>query len=148
MKSVTTKVAVAGAVLLLAISAFAQVYRFYSPGSIWTVTTIRIKAGMDPAYLQYLGGQLKKDSDSQIKAGYMKSYKILRTLDDVQSSWNMLILREYKSLAQMEADEEKSDKLSRETMHEDDERQIKGYEDRSKVREVLATRTTRELILK
>ena len=148
MKSVATKVAVAAAALLLAISAFAQVYRFYSPGSIWTVTTIRIKAGMDPAYLQYLDGQLKKDSDSQIKAGYMKSYKILRTLDDVQSSWNMLILREYKSLAQMEADEEKSDKLSRETMHEDDEKQMKGYEDRSKVREVLATRTTRELILK
>ena len=148
MKSVITKVAVAAGVLLLAISAFAQVYRFYSPGSIWTVTTIRIKAGMDPAYLQYLDGQLKKDSDSQIKAGYMKSYKILRTLDDVQSSWNMLILREYKSLAQMEADEEKSDKLSRETMHEDDEKQMKGYEDRSKVREVLATRTTRELILK
>jgi len=60
----------------------------------------------------------------------------------------MLILREYKSLAQMEGDEEKSDKLSRETMHEDDEKQMKGYEDRSKVREVLATRTTRELILK
>ena len=148
MKSVVTKVAVAAGVLLLAISAFAQVYRFYSPGSIWTVTTIRIKAGMDPAYLQYLDSQLKKDSDAQIKAGYMKSYKILRTLDDVQSSWNMLILREYKSLGQMEADEEKSDKLSRETMHEDDERQMKGYEDRSKVREVLATRTTRELILK
>ncbi len=148
MKSVANKVVVAAAALLLAISAFAQVYRFYSPGSIWTVTTIRIKAGMDPAYLQYLDGQLKKDSDSQIKAGYMKSYKVLRTLDDVQSSWNMLILREYKSLAQMEGDEEKSDKLSRETMHEDDEKQMKGYEDRSKVREVLATRTTRELILK
>ena len=148
MKSVVTKVAVAAGVLLLAISAFAQVYRFYSPGSIWTVTTIRIKAGMDPAYLQYLDGQLKKDSDSQIKAGYMKSYKILRTVDDVQSSWNMLILREYKSLGQMEADEEKSDKLSRDTMREDDEKQMKGYEDRSKVREVMATRTTRELILK
>jgi len=86
MKSVANKVVVAAAALLLAISAFAQVYRFYSPGSIWTVTTIRIKAGMDPAYLQYLDGQLKKDSDSQIKAGYMKSYKVLRTLDDVQSS--------------------------------------------------------------
>jgi hypothetical protein len=148
MKSVATKVVVAAAALVLAISAFAQVYRYYSPGSIWTVTTIRIKAGMDPAYLQYLDGQLKRESDAQIKAGYMKSYKILRTLDDVQSSWNMLILREYKSLAQMEADEEKSDRLARETMHEDDDKQMKGYEDRSKVREVLATRTTRELILK
>ena len=78
----------------------------------------------------------------------MKSYKILRTMDDVESSWNMLILREFKSLAQMEADEEKSDALSREALREDDQKEMQGYEDRSKVREVLSTRTARELILK
>jgi hypothetical protein len=48
----------------------------------------------------------------------------------------------------MEADEEKSDMLSRETLREDDQKTMQGWEDRSKVREVLATRTTRELILK
>ena len=104
MKSLTVKLAVALAALSLAIAAYAQIYRYYNNGSIWTVTTIRIKAGMDPAYLQYLDGQAKKESDAQIKAGYMKSYKILRTLDDDESSWNLLILREYKSLAAMEAD--------------------------------------------
>jgi hypothetical protein len=148
MKSVVAKLAVALAALTLVIAAFAQVHRYYSPGSIWTVTTIRIKAGMDPAYLQYLDGQLKKESDAQVKAGYMKSYKVLRTLDDDESSWNMLILREYKSLAAMEADEEKADTLSRETLRDDDQKQMQGYEDRSKIREVLATRTARELILK
>jgi len=148
MKPVAAKLAVAFTVLLLAISAFAQVYRYYSPGPIWTVTTIRIKAGMDPAYLQYLDGQFKKESDTQVKAGYMKSYKILRTLDDDESSWNMLILREYKSLAQMEADEEKSDALSRKALGEDDQKEMQGYEDRSKVREILSTRTARELVLK
>jgi len=148
MKSVAAKLAVALATLLLAIPAIAQIYRYYSPGTIWTVTTIRIQAGMDPAYLQYLDGQFKKESDAEVNAGYMKSYKILRTLDDDASTWNMLILREYKSLAEMEADEEKSDKLSRDALHEDDQKQMQGYEDRSKVREVLATRTARELILK
>jgi hypothetical protein len=148
MKPLAAKLAVALAALLLAISAFSQVYRYYSPGSIWTVTTIRIKAGMDPAYFQYLDGQFKKESDVQVKAGYMKSYKILRTMDDVESSWNMLILREFKSLVQMEADEEKSDALSREALREDDQKEMQGYEDRSKVREVLSTRTARELILK
>jgi hypothetical protein len=145
---VAAKLAVALATLLLAIPAIAQIYRYYSPGTIWTVTTIRIQAGMDPAYLQYLDGQFKKESDAEVNAGYMKSYKILRTLDDDASTWNMLILREYKSLAEMEADEEKSDKLSRDVLHEDDQKEMQGYEDRSKVREVLATRTARELILK
>jgi hypothetical protein len=138
--------AVACALLLAAVSASAQIYRYYNPGSVWTVTTIRIKPGMDPAYEQYLDGDFKKESDAQVKAGYMKSYKILRTLDD-DSSWNLIILREYKNLASLEADAEKSDALSRQVVG-DDQSQMHGYEDRSKIREVLGTKTARELMLK
>ena len=138
--------AIFAGVLVLAITATAQVYKFYSPGSVWTVTTIKIKPGMDQAYLAYLDGQFKKESEAQVKAGYMKSYKVLRTLDD-DSSWNLLILREYKSLSSMEADAEKSDALAQQTSGNDDA-QMKGYEDRSRIREVLATKTARELMLK
>ena len=46
-----------------------------------------------------------------MKAGFQKSYKILRTLDD-SGTWNLLILREYASLAAMEANVEKADALS------------------------------------
>ena len=148
MKRFSRKLALAifAGALMLAITATAQVYKYYSPGSVWTVTTIRIKSGMDQAYLSYLDGEFKKESDAQIKAGYMKSYKILRTLDD-DASWNLLILREYKSLAAMEADTEKADALALQTSGNDDV-QMKGYEDRSKIREVLATKTARELMLK
>lgn len=148
MKRFSRKLALAifAGALILAITATAQVYKYYSPGSVWTVTTIRIKSGMDQAYLAYLDGEFKKESDAQVKAGYMKSYKILRTLDD-DASWNLLILREYKSLAAMEADAEKSDALALQTSGNDDV-QMKGYEDRSKIREVLATKTARELMLK
>jgi hypothetical protein len=141
-----TAIALSAAMLLLVVSVSAQVYRYYSPGTIWTVTTIRIKSGMDQAYLAYLDGQFKKESDGMVKAGYMKSYKILRTLDD-DNAWNMIILREYKDLASMEANTEKADVLARE-LTGDDQKQMQGYEDRSKIREVLATKTARELILK
>jgi hypothetical protein len=133
--------------LLVACSVGAQIYRYYKPGTIWSVTAIRIKNGMDPAYLQYLDSQLKKDEDAQVKAGYEKSYHILRTLDDDAASWNLMILREYPSLASLEANEEKADTLTRQTAG-DDQAQMKGYEDRSKVREVLWSKTTRELLLK
>ena len=148
MKRFSRKLALAifAGALMLAITATAQVYKYYSPGSVWTVTTIRIKSGMDQSYLSYLDSEFKKESDAQVKAGYMKSYKILRTLDD-DASWNLLILREYKSLAAMEADTEKSDALALQTSGNDDV-QMKGYEDRSKIREVLATKTARELMLK
>jgi hypothetical protein len=148
MKLISRKMALAicAGALVLAVTATAQVYKYYTPGTVWTVTTIRVKSGMDQAYLNYLDTEFKKESDAQVKAGYMKSYKILRTLDD-DSSWNMLILREYKSLAAMEADAEKSDALSLQTVGNDNV-QMQGYEDRSKIREVLATKTARELMLK
>ena len=104
------------AVALLAIPVAGQIYRYYQPGTIWTVTTIRVHSGMDPAYLQYLDGAFKKDSDAAVQAKYMKSYKILRSVDDDESSWNLLILREFESLASMEANEEKADALSRRVM--------------------------------
>ena len=133
--------------LLAAIPVFGQIYRYYNPATIWTVTTIRINSGMDPAYLQYLDGQFKKDSDAAVKAKYMNSYKILRAIDD-DTSWNMLILREYDSLASLEANQEKADALSRQVLGDDDTKQMQGYEDRSKVRQVLGTKTMRELTLK
>ena len=102
--------------------------------------------GAPEAILEYLDGDFKRESDAQVKAGYMKSYKILRTLDD-DSSWNLIILREYKNLASFESDAEKSDELARQIAG-DDQTQMKGYEDRSKIREVLGTKTARELMLK
>jgi len=130
--------------LLAACSVSAQVYRYYRPGTVWTVTAIRMKAGTNQTYMQYLDGQFRKSEDAQVKAGYEKSYKLLRTLDDEYggNSWNLLILREYPSLAAFEANAEKSDALLQQT-EGDDQVQIKGYEDRSKFRDQRAGETVR-----
>jgi len=124
----------------------AQVHKFFSPGTVWTVTMIKMAPGMDQTYLEYLDGQFKKGEDAQIKAGFQKSYKILRTLDD-GGGWNLLILREYTSLASIEANVEKSDAVLQQT-DGTDQAQMKGYEDRSKYREVVGTKYARELVLR
>jgi hypothetical protein len=149
MKRIRRIAAWSSALLLAAGSVSAQVYQYYKPGTIWTVTAIRMKAGMDQAYLQYLDGQFKKAEDAQVKAGYEKSYKLLRTLDDAydSTSWNLLILREYPSLAALEANAEKADAVLQQAAG-DDQTQMKGYEDRSKVREVVWTKTARDILLK
>jgi hypothetical protein len=148
MKRVHRSLLTLSVILLLSgIAVYGQIYRYYSPGTIWTVTTIRIKSGMDQAYLEYLDGSFKRETDAQVQAGYMKSYKILKTLDDDAGSWNMIILREYGSLTDMEKNEEKADLKSREIAG-NDQQQMKGYEDRSRIREVLVTKTARELRLK
>ncbi len=131
----------------LVAEASAQIYRYYSPGSVWTVTAIRVKPGFEQAYRAYLDGELKKADEANIKAGYQKSFKILETLGTNADSWNLLILREYKDLASMEANREKEDALAQQVVG-DDQKQMQGYDDRSKIRDVIGVTYTRELLLK
>jgi hypothetical protein len=133
-------------IALGALPVIGQVHKFFSPGTVWTVTMIKIASGMDQSYLQYLDGEFKKAEEAQIKAGFQKSYKILRTMDD-GGAWNLLILREYASLANIETNVEKSDALGQQT-NGDDQAQMQGYQDRSKYREVVGTKYARELLLK
>jgi hypothetical protein len=133
--------------LILAVSSYGQVHKYFTPGSVWAVTTIRIHSGMDQAYLEYLDTQLKKESDISIKNGFMKSYKILRAQDD-DAGWNMLILREYDSYASLEKNAEKADEAIRQATGIDDQKGMQGYMERSKVREVLGTKYMREVVLK
>jgi hypothetical protein len=132
---------------LLAVSVYGQVHKYFTPGTVWGVTTIKIHPGMDQAYLEYLDTQLKKESDISIKNGFMKSYKILRSQDD-DSGWNMLILREYDSFASLEKNAEKADEVLRQATGIDDQKGMQGYIERSKIRDVMGTKFMRELILK
>jgi hypothetical protein len=133
--------------LLLAVSVYGQVHKYFTPGSVWEVTMIRIQPGMDQAYLEYLDTQVKKESEISIKNGLMKSYKILRSQDD-DAGWNLLIMREYDSYASLEKNEEKADEVLRQGTGIDDQKSMQGYTDRLKIREVTGTKYMRELILK
>ena len=146
MKTVRSVVLIGVLIGLGGLPVIGQVHKFFSPGTVWTVTMIKIASGMDQTYLQYLDGQFKKSEEAQIKAGFQKSFKILRTMDDT-GGWNLLILREYASLASMEANVEKADAVLQQT-DGTDQAQMKGYEDRSKYREVVGTKYARELMLK
>jgi hypothetical protein len=146
MKTMRRVVLIGVLIALGALPVIGQVHKFFSPGTVWTVTMIKISSGMDQTYLQYLDGQFKKSEEAQIKAGFQKSYKILRTMDD-GGGWNLLILREYTSLASIEANEEKADALSQQT-EGNDQAQMQGYQDRSKYREIIGTKFAREVVLK
>ena len=137
---------IGGLAAVSAVPVMGQVHKYFSPGTVWTVTMIQMAPGMDQMYLQYLDTSFKKSEDAQVKAGFQKSYKILRTLDD-SGTWNLLILREYASLAALEANAEKSDALNQQS-DGNDQAQMQGYEDRSKYRAVVGTKYARELILR
>ena len=146
MKTMRAVVVIGVLAAIGAVPVLGQVHKFFTPGTVWTVTMIKMASGMDQTYLEYLDGQFKKGEEAQIKAGFQKSYKILRTMDD-GGAWNLLILREYTSLASIEANVEKADALLQQT-DGTDQAQMKGYADRSKYREIIGTKYARELLLK
>jgi hypothetical protein len=133
-------------VLIAGISVFAQVNRPYRNGTVWNIAFIRMKPGMETAYLNYLAGSWKANQEAAKKEGIILSYKVLGVEGHTPGEWNLMLMTEYKDLATMEANEDKADALTQK-MIGNDEKQMQGYKDRSEIREVMGDRLAREIVL-
>ncbi len=133
-------------VLALSVVTFAQVNRPYRNGSVWSIGFIRMKPGMDTAYLNYVAGDWKREQEALKKDGQVISYKVLQTEAHGSTDWNLMLLTEYKDLATYEQSLDKTDALLQ-TVIGNDEKQRQGYRDRLEIREVLADRLAREIVL-
>jgi len=134
------------ALLIVGVSVYAQVNRPYRNGSVWNVSFIRIKPGMDTAYMNYIAGQWKSEQEAQKKDGNILSYKVLSVEAHTPGEWNLMLMTEYKSLAAMEANEDKAEAVAQRVVG-NDERQMQGYRERLEIREVMGARLAREIIL-
>ncbi|MEO6050858.1 MAG: hypothetical protein ABIP78_05940 [Pyrinomonadaceae bacterium] len=132
--------------LTLSIVVVAQVARPYRNGSVWNISYIRIKPGMDTAYMNYLATDWKKNQDASKKEGLILSYKVLTTEAHGSGDFNIMLMTEYKDLATMEANEDKADNLAQ-VIVGNDAKQMQGYKERLEIREVLQDRLAREIIL-
>lgn len=135
-------------VIVLTVSAvvFAQVNRPYRNGSVWSIGFIRVKPGMDAAYMNYLASEWKRNQEAMKKEGLILSYKVLTTEAHGAGDFNVMLLTEYKNLATMEANDAKADNLAQQVVG-DDAKQMQGYKDRLEIREVLQDRLAREIVL-
>ena len=133
-------------VLTLSIVVFAQVSRPYRNGSVWNVAFIRMKPGMDTAYLNYIATDWKRNQDALKKEGLILSYKVLTTEAHGTGDFNIMLMTEYKNLATMEANEDKADNLAQQSIG-NDQKQMQGYKDRLEIREVLQDRLAQEIVL-
>jgi hypothetical protein len=132
--------------LIIGISVFAQVNRPYHNGSVWSIAFIRMKPGMETAYLNYLAGPWKANQEAAKKEGLILSYKVLGVEGHTPGEWNLMLMTEYKNLATMEANEDKGDALAQK-MIGNDEKQMQGYKERLEIREVMGDRLAREIVL-
>ena len=125
---------------------FAQVTRPYQNGSVWSITFVKIKAGMEVPYLTHVAISWKGLRELEKKEGIILSYKVLQTESHETSDWNLILMIEYKNLAALEASEAKSESIEQKFIG-NDEKIIQGYKDRLEIREITGNRTAREIIL-
>ena len=132
--------------ILVSAVVVAQVNRPFRNGSVWSIGIIKMKPGMETAYLNYIASDWKREQEALKKDGQIISYKVLTTEAHGSNDWNIMLMTEYKDLATMEANETKADNLAQ-TVSGNDEKQMQGYRDRLQIREVLDNRIAREIIL-
>ena len=144
-KRITIALLVA-AMLTLSVAALAQVNRPYRNGSVWDIGFIRMKPGMESAYLNYVATDWKKHQEELKKDGQILSYKVLTTESHGANDWNIMLMTEYKDMATKEANEAKEDALYQRVIG-NDEKQRQGYRERLEIREVMGGRLAREIVL-
>ena len=133
-------------VLTLGTIVLAQVHRPYRNATVWSVGFIRMNPGMETAYLNYVSNDWKREQEALKKDGQILSYRILQTEAHGSTDWNLMLMTEYKDLATYEGSLKKADDLLQ-TVLGDDEKQRQGYRERLAIREVLANRMAREIVL-
>jgi len=133
-------------ILIAGISVYSQVKRPYHNGSVWSIAFIRMKPGMETAYLDYLAGPWKANQEAAKKEGLIHLRKVLSVEGHTPGEWNLMLMTEFKNLATMEANEDKGDELAQK-MVGDDQKQRQGYKDRLEIREVIGDRLAREVVL-
>jgi hypothetical protein len=129
-----------------AVTVHAQAKRPYRDGTVWNVSFIRMKPGMDTAYLNYVASDWKRNQEAAKKDGLIVSYKVLVTEAHNPNDWNIMLMTEMKDMAAMEANQDKADALTQK-MVGDDTKQMQGYKDRSEIREIMGDRLAREIVL-
>jgi hypothetical protein len=133
-------------VAVTSLSVYAQVKRPFRPGSVWTLAFIRMKPGMEVAYLNYIATTWKAYQEAFKKEGLIVSYKVLTTEGHSPSDYNIILMTEYKDLATMEANQPKADALAQK-VEGDDTKQMQGYKERTEIREIIGDRLAREMVL-
>ena len=128
------------------LTVYAQVKRPFRPGTVWNLSFIRMKPGMDEAYLNYVATTWKANEEAAKKEGLIVSYKVLTTEGHSPTDFNIILMTEYKDLATMEANVPKADALAQK-MEGDDTKQMQGYKERAEIREIMGIRLAREMVL-
>ena len=119
----------------------------YTEGPVWEITMVRTKAGMSDDYLKNLAQAYKSTSDEAKKQGIIMDYKILIGDAANRDDFDILLLVQYKNMAALDGLREKTDPIAAKLIGGEDQLR-QGSIKRLEVRDILGTKTMREVTLK
>jgi hypothetical protein len=119
----------------------------YTEGPVWDITMVKTKSGLGDDYLKSLAQTFKGVMEEQKKQGIVMDYKVLLGDSSNRDDFNILLMVEFKNMAAFDGLREKTDPIMNKVMgSEDAQRQLSVK--RLDVREILGTKTMREVTLK
>jgi len=119
----------------------------YNEGSIWALTMIKTKTGLTDEYFKQITGTVKPVYEEAKKQKVILDYKILNGEASDAHDFNILIMVEYPNMAAFDGLRDKMDPLLTKVMGSEEQRQQMAVK-RLDIREILGTKTMREVTLK
>jgi hypothetical protein len=119
----------------------------YTEGSVWTLSMIKTKTGLSDEYFKQITGTVKPVYEEAKKQKIILSYKILDGEASSPHDFNILILVEYPNMAAFDGLRDKMDPLLAKVMGSEEQRKDMAVK-RLDIREILGTKTMREIMLK
>ena len=119
----------------------------YNEGPVWTLTMIKTKTGLADEYLKQITETVKPVYEEEKKQKIILDYKILNGEASGAQDFNILILVEYPNWAAFDNLRDKMDPIVAKVMGTEEQRRATAVK-RLDIREILGTKTMREISLK
>jgi hypothetical protein len=119
----------------------------YNEGPVWTLTMIKTKTGLGDEYLKQITQTVKPVYEEEKKQKIILDYKILNGEASGPQDFNIMILVQYPNWAAFDNLRDKMDPIVEKVMGTEEQRLTTATK-RLDIREILGTKTMREITLK
>ncbi len=119
----------------------------YTEGTVWTLTMIKTKAGLGDDYFRQISQSVKPVYEEEKKQKIILDYKILEGDAMGPEDFNIIIMVEYPNMAALDGLRDKMDPIVEKVMGSQDQQRATAVK-RLDIREILGTKTMREITLK
>ena len=119
----------------------------YTEGSVWDITTVKTKAGLQDDYLRQLKTSYVIVMDELKKEDVIVSYKILIGDAATAGDYDVLLMVEFKNFAAFDGQRAKFDAVEKKLLGSAEEQQ-NVYVKRLEIRDILGDKRMQEVKLK